>query len=81
VGSSVSRRLPRHELFGGAKKGDRTMLDALWPAARSARERCRNRTKSSARVGSCVRAAKEGAQATRHIVARRGRSSYWAIVL
>ena len=32
-------------------------------------------------LAAAVRAAKEGAQATRHIVARRGRSSYWAIVL
>jgi triose/dihydroxyacetone kinase / FAD-AMP lyase (cyclizing) len=62
--------------LGGAKKGDRTMLDALWPAAEalaSAVETGQNRAQA---LAAAVQAAKDGAEATRHIVARRGRSSY-----
>ena len=33
VGSSVSCRLPRHERSRRSQKGDRTMMDAIWPAA------------------------------------------------
>ena len=62
--------------LGGAAKGDRTMLDALWPAAEafaSAVESGQDRAQAWA---AAVQAAKEGAEATRHVVARRGRSSY-----
>ena len=62
--------------LGGAAKGDRTMLDALWPAAEafaSAVESGQDRAQAWAVA---VQAAKEGAEATRHVVARRGRSSY-----
>ena len=61
--------------LGGAAKGDRTMLDALWPAAEvfASTENGQSRAQAWA---TAVRAADEGAQATRHAIARRGRSSY-----
>lgn len=52
--------------LGGAAVGDRTMIDALEPAARSAPHG----------LAAAVDAARQGADATIDLVARRGRSSY-----
>ncbi len=52
--------------LGGAEVGDRTMVDALVPAAAAAPDG----------FDAVVRAAQLGAESTRHLVARRGRSSY-----
>jgi len=62
--------------LGGAQPGDRTMLDALRPAAEAFR--------SSARAGepgieswkAAVRAAEDGVEATRTMAPRLGRASY-----
>jgi triose/dihydroxyacetone kinase / FAD-AMP lyase (cyclizing) len=54
--------------LGGAKAGDRTMLDALLPAASA--------LASSGSVSDALDAAREGAQATETMAPRRGRSSY-----
>ena len=62
--------------FLEAKKGDRTMLDALWPAAEALASAVETGQNRALALATAIRAAKEGAQATRHIVARRGRSSY-----
>ena len=62
--------------LGGAKKGDRTMRDALWPAAEALASAVETGQNRALALAAAVRAAKEGAQATRHIVARRGRSSH-----
>ena len=52
--------------LGGAKEGDRTMVDALAPAAAEA----------GAGLGAAQAAARRGADLTTSQVARRGRSSY-----
>jgi len=52
--------------LGGAVVGDRTMLDALVPAATAAR----------GGLSAAVAAAQQGAEETRAMIARRGRSSY-----
>ena len=62
--------------LGGAQPGDRTMLDALYPAAEAFR--------SSARAGgsivdswkAAVRAAEAGVEATQTMTPRLGRASY-----
>lgn len=54
--------------LGGAKAGDRTMLDALLPAASA--------LASSGSVSDALDAAREGAASTETMAPRRGRSSY-----
>lgn len=52
--------------LGGARPGDRTMLDALVPAAEASPEG----------LSAAVSAAERGVESTRELRARRGRSSY-----
>lgn len=56
--------------IGDGRAGDRTMLDALLPAA------ARFTGEASGGLAAAVRAAKEGAAATAALAPRRGRSSY-----
>jgi dihydroxyacetone kinase len=62
--------------LGGADRGDRTMLDALWPAA----EAFQQAITEGAGVGDALRAAAlaaaDGARRTTNMLPRRGRSSY-----
>jgi dihydroxyacetone kinase len=62
--------------YGSADVGDKTMLDALAPAA-AALERSANGDLPAA-LGAAAVAAAEGARATRGMHARRGRASYSA---
>ncbi|BBK40073.1 dihydroxyacetone kinase [Allostella vacuolata] len=62
--------------LGGASRGDRTMLDALWPAAETLHARLADGHAPADAWRAAVEAAAAGAEATRHIRARRGRSSY-----
>lgn len=54
--------------LGGARRGDRTLLDALYPAA--------DALASSGSMADAADAAAEGAEATATMTPRRGRSSY-----
>lgn len=54
--------------LGGARRGDRTLLDALYPAA--------DALASSGSMADAADAATEGAEATATMTPRRGRSSY-----
>jgi dihydroxyacetone kinase len=61
--------LDRIQQVGGARRGDRTLIDALFPALEALR----------AGLGAAARAAREGADATARITrARAGRASYLA---
>ncbi|MGE0715072.1 MAG: dihydroxyacetone kinase family protein [Alphaproteobacteria bacterium] len=62
--------------LGGAERGDRTMLDALWPAAETFHERVAAGAAPAAAWTAAIAAARAGADATRAMTARRGRSSY-----
>jgi dihydroxyacetone kinase len=62
--------------LGGAKPGDRTMLDALLPAAHTFADAIRSKVEYPIAWGSAVRAARDGATATQTMLARRGRSQY-----
>ena len=64
--------------LGDAHPGDRTMLDALAPAAEALRQAAEDGSSTHAALGAAVAAAEAGADATRSMVARRGRSSYLA---
>lgn len=60
---------------GDARVGDRTMLDALLPAA-EASSGCRTGESAAEVLRVAVQAAAEGASATAGMTSRRGRSSY-----
>ncbi|MBB5393510.1 MULTISPECIES: dihydroxyacetone kinase subunit DhaL [unclassified Herbaspirillum] len=62
--------------LGGARAGDRTMVDALLPAAEAMRSALSSSTDAHAAVAAAATAAAEGASATAAMVPRRGRSSY-----
>lgn len=59
---------------GKAKPGDKTMLDALHPAAQAARAAADVGSDVAATVRAAAVAAEEGARATRDMVARMGRA-------
>jgi dihydroxyacetone kinase len=62
--------------LGGAAAGDRTMLDALLPAAAAFEAGVSSRRTRAEALRSAADAATEGVRATAQMVARRGRSSY-----
>ncbi|MEJ7632397.1 MAG: dihydroxyacetone kinase subunit DhaL [Rubrobacteraceae bacterium] len=61
---------------GKAEAGDKTMVDALTPAAEAAREAADSGGSVSAVFRAAAEAANEGAEATVPLTARRGRASY-----
>lgn len=62
--------------LGGARPGDCTMLDALFPFARTFAEQLRAGSSWRDSLSSGVCAAKRGAEQTARMLARRGRASY-----
>jgi dihydroxyacetone kinase len=62
--------------LGGAQQGDRTMLDALMPAATAFRQGLEAGQETLEALGAAVAAAEAGAKATAQMVPRKGRSSY-----
>lgn len=62
--------------LGGAAVGDRTMLDALVPAAEALMSGLHAGTSPMAALNQAVAAAERGAEATGSMTPRRGRSSY-----
>ena len=61
---------------GKAEPGDKTMVDALGPAAEALRAAAGNGTELDAALKSSTEAAREGMEATTPLVARKGRASY-----
>ncbi len=66
VSEALGHGLERMTTYGGAKLGDRTMLDALVPAIDAL----------GGGLSAAARAAREGANATARMAARAGRSAY-----
>jgi ATP-dependent dihydroxyacetone kinase len=62
--------------LGGAKSGDRTMLDALYPAAAAFRQAVERDTPWIEAIQSAASAAEEGVRKTSQMIPRRGRSAY-----
>jgi len=61
---------------GKAEPGDKTMLDALGPAAESLSQAAAGDSSLDDALSSAARAAEEGMKATIPLVARKGRASY-----
>jgi triose/dihydroxyacetone kinase / FAD-AMP lyase (cyclizing) len=62
--------------LGGAKLGDRTMLDALVPFAQTLDNASTKGIQPAEALQSALQAAEQGAQQTANMIARRGRSRY-----
>jgi dihydroxyacetone kinase len=62
--------------LGGAKAGDRTMLDALDPFVKALRDAAVGDAPVEVSLKNAVEAAERGAEATAHMKPRLGRSSY-----
>ena len=62
--------------LGGAKPGDKTMVDAYYPAVKSMEESAAANLSIKEAIDKMVKAARAGADYTRDIVALKGRSSY-----
>lgn len=61
---------------GGAKLGDKTLLDALIPAAESLKKSSQSGDEMIEAIKKCAEEAMAGAEKTREIVATKGRASY-----
>lgn len=61
---------------GGAVQGDKTLLDALIPAAAALTEAAHSGKSMDEAFNCALKAAEEGAEATRTMVASKGRASY-----
>ena len=62
--------------LGGGKAGDRTMLDALLPAAEAMEQAAANGADGRSIVGAALAAAESGIEASKSMQPRLGRSSY-----
>jgi dihydroxyacetone kinase len=62
--------------LGGAKRGDRTMMDALLPAADALADGAAASASAAATMAAAVSAARAGAEETARLDPRYGRSSY-----
>ncbi|HEX8488120.1 MAG TPA: DAK2 domain-containing protein, partial [Propionibacteriaceae bacterium] len=62
--------------LGGAQVGDRTMVDAIHPAATALAKALAAGGKAEQALSAAVAAAEDGTRATAHLTARLGRSSY-----
>lgn len=62
--------------IGGASLGEKTMLDAIHPAALAIRKSAEENTSLIEGFEMCLRAAEQGLNSTVDMVAKRGRASY-----
>lgn len=62
--------------LGGAKRGDKTLLDALIPAVEGLEQACEVGLDGTDAFRKAVKGAVEGAEATKSMTAARGRASY-----
>ena len=63
-------------LIGGAAPGDRTLVDALAPAVEAAKTAAADRAAVSEALSRAASAAKQGAEATKDMVAKKGRAKF-----
>ena len=61
---------------GGAQLGDKTLLDALIPVAESLKKAAEDGKELAAAFADATKAAEDGAEYTKTIVARKGRATY-----
>lgn len=76
VADAVEAALGGIKQRGKAEAGDKTMVDALEPAAAAAKEAAENSGSAAEVLRAAAEAAGEGSEATVPLTARRGRASY-----
>lgn len=62
--------------LGGAKPGDKTMIDALYPAVNSLQQSAKEKLSLSAAFKLMAAAALSGAETTKELIAAKGRARY-----
>ena len=72
----MSGSLNKVMALGGAKPGDKTMVDALYPAVESLRSSLEKKLSLKQAFEDISAAAKEGAESTKEMVASKGRARY-----
>ncbi|WP_307848196.1 dihydroxyacetone kinase subunit DhaL [Microbispora oryzae] len=76
LGTALDAALAGVRRLGAAAEGDKTMVDALAPAARALAQAVRDGLAAGEALGAAAAAAEEGAKATVPLQARKGRASY-----
>jgi dihydroxyacetone kinase-like protein len=76
LAGGVEAGLQGIQRLGGAERGDKTMVDALAPAAEALDTAKRDGATLAAGLEAAATAARAGADATAPMIARRGRASY-----
>ena len=76
LAAGVDAGLQGIQRLGGAKPGDKTMVDALAPASAALAEAAACCVGLASGLAAAATAARAGADATTDLVARRGRASY-----
>ena len=76
LAEGAGRGLDAVTKLGGARPGDKTMVDAMAPAASALAEAAGNDDGLAAALAAAAAAAREGAESTAGLLARRGRASY-----
>jgi dihydroxyacetone kinase phosphoprotein-dependent L subunit len=64
------------EMTGESKPGDRTLIDALFPAVEAAKQACQTGVSLQAALEAAAEGARRGAEETRHMTARKGRAKF-----
>ncbi|WP_437583832.1 dihydroxyacetone kinase subunit DhaL [Paramicrobacterium sp. CJ85] len=72
----VASGLARIQQLGGAKVGDRTMVDALAPASEALTAQTEGERDAAQALRSAAEAARAGAESTEALLGSRGRASY-----
>ncbi|MBM3705208.1 MAG: dihydroxyacetone kinase subunit L [Actinobacteria bacterium] len=72
----LSKALEKIMEVGGAKPGEKTMIDALYPAVRALKGAMENELPLKYGFSEVFAAAKEGAESTKDMVATKGRARY-----
>jgi len=75
-GQALDAALAAVQQLGGAREGDKTMVDALAPATRALAKAVADGAAQADALAATVTAAEEGAAATVAMQARKGRASY-----
>jgi dihydroxyacetone kinase-like protein len=76
LGQALEAALAGVQQLGAAREGDKTMVDALAPAARALAKAAAEGAAQADALAAAVAAAEEGAAATVPLQARKGRASY-----
>jgi dihydroxyacetone kinase-like protein len=76
LSSMFSASLAKIMKLGGAKPGDKTMVDAFYPAVKSLEDSAAEGISIKEGLSRMVKAAKAGVEATKDMISSKGRSSY-----